>query len=889
MSSVFATTTQVRSRRSRTLAGPSSTLRASGSGSATSQDAWGTLDSTAGPLVALASAPKQIAAASEAAPAVVVCLDPGTTESEASLAAAPLDSVSAWTGLVVGQSLTETILCQEPWVRSRSGVGRDAEEWKENKDGRRDDVTRLTTTGAPQQTSVPRGDRYSLVALDDVVGDEDEEELVCPAQGFSLGLAGAVRPRACGDVDDGDVKSLATEGSAFHRIKRVQLYSGLPAPVTSNPAQSQKYLEEFDSIGTNGTNASRTNELTSSNEGTRDNGTTSSETPKVIHVWTDKYARICDRIPVHGSRAQVFSRLMKLVCRSSDFDRLSRVLKVIHNVEPWYAPLSILGEFHTAEYLETLCRIHREEPPLEALSSAGLVDDCAAFPGLLEYVSAVAGATLRAADALVSGECAIAVNFEGGRHHARASAAKGFCYVGDAQLAIMHLRGDLSQRPLYEMIKLSKRQQSIGRNAPDQRDASEFGETDESTHFASPNRKRFRRILYIDTDIHHGDGVEAAFGPDDEVCTLSVHRYGPGYFPGTGRHSAGPSPTPISTNDQFGHIRREIGSVAELDALAAQSSMRWVLNFPLPPQVPDALYIPLVCAAVRLAKKHFEPDAVVWTIGADALECDKLSSGPDGSQGLRLSVPGLVTVLSECLTILGRRMPILVLGGGGYHPGSTSRLRCLVLARLAQEAMRRAETSGHARQESWHCPLMMYTPVRSAEDLARQPHQQHGPDMALVPHTPLYNAATIHNCSQTHACEVTQDDSEDVTSFLREFGPCYTLTGPVTSNSAKVLGALDAFRFSESGPTQKQETSSTRVQTLRKTITHIADEYTGIADAVERIWLEVKGRVLGYIQGRGDGASKASAETNRHKANQYDFIEYAWPDEAEDEGEFRDE
>lgn len=40
-------------------------------------------------------------------------------------------------------------------------------------------------------------------------------------------------------------------------------------------------------------------------------------------------------------------------------------------------------------------------------------------------------------------------------------------------------------------------------------------------------------MLYIDIDIHHGDGVEEAFYTTDRVMTVSFHKYGE-YFPGTG-------------------------------------------------------------------------------------------------------------------------------------------------------------------------------------------------------------------------------------------------------------------------------------------------------------------------------------------------------------------
>ena len=83
------------------------------------------------------------------------------------------------------------------------------------------------------------------------------------------------------------------------------------------------------------------------------------------------------------------------------------------------------------------------------------------------------------------GESDIAINWAGGLHHAKKSEASGFCYINDLVLAILELL------------------------------------------------KYHARVLYIDIDIHHGDGVEEAFYTTDRVMTVSFHKYGE-YFPGTG-------------------------------------------------------------------------------------------------------------------------------------------------------------------------------------------------------------------------------------------------------------------------------------------------------------------------------------------------------------------
>ena len=46
--------------------------------------------------------------------------------------------------------------------------------------------------------------------------------------------------------------------------------------------------------------------------------------------------------------------------------------------------------------------------------------------------------------------------------------------------------------------------------------------------------RRHQRVLYIDIDIHHGDGVEEAFYTANRVMTVSFHKFGDFFFPGTG-------------------------------------------------------------------------------------------------------------------------------------------------------------------------------------------------------------------------------------------------------------------------------------------------------------------------------------------------------------------
>ena len=105
--------------------------------------------------------------------------------------------------------------------------------------------------------------------------------------------------------------------------------------------------------------------------------------------------------------------------------------------------------------------------------------------GLYEFCQLSAGGSVASAVKLNKQAADIAINWAGGLHHAKKSEASGFCYVNDIVLAILELL------------------------------------------------KYHQRVLYIDIDIHHGDGVEEAFYTTDRVMTVSFHKYGE-YFPGTG-------------------------------------------------------------------------------------------------------------------------------------------------------------------------------------------------------------------------------------------------------------------------------------------------------------------------------------------------------------------
>ncbi|CAL9131277.1 unnamed protein product [Musa textilis] len=217
--------------------------------------------------------------------------------------------------------------------------------------------------------------------------------------------------------------------------------------------------------------------------------------------------------------------------------------------------------------------------------------DCPIFEGLFQFCQASAGGSIGAAVKINRGDADIAINWAGGLHHAKKCEASGFCYVNDIVLGIL------------ELLKFH------------------------------------RRVLYVDIDIHHGDGVEEAFFTTDRVMTVSFHKYADrNYFPGTG------------------HIK-DVGF---------GQGMYYALNVPLNDGMDDENFRGLFRPIIQKVMEIYQPDAVVLQCGADSLAGDRLGS-------FNLSVKGH----ADCLRYLRSfNVPMMVLGGGGYTMCNVARCWC---------------------------------------------------------------------------------------------------------------------------------------------------------------------------------------------------------------------
>lgn len=247
-----------------------------------------------------------------------------------------------------------------------------------------------------------------------------------------------------------------------------------------------------------------------------------------------------------------------------------------------------LTRFHSDDYIEFLRMITPEnmEEYAKQLHRFNVGEDCPVFDGLYQFCQKSAGGSIGGAQKLNAKECDIAINWAGGLHHAKKGEASGFCYVNDIVLAILELL------------------------------------------------KHHQRVLYIDIDIHHGDGVEEAFYLTDRVMTLSFHKFGD-YFPGTGDV-------------------RDIG---------AGQGKHHALNFPLKDGVNDETFESIFNPIVAAVMTHYRPEAVVIQCGADSLAGDRLGC-------FNLSIKGHGQAVSFVKSF---NLPTLVLGGGGYTIRNVSR------------------------------------------------------------------------------------------------------------------------------------------------------------------------------------------------------------------------
>ena len=241
----------------------------------------------------------------------------------------------------------------------------------------------------------------------------------------------------------------------------------------------------------------------------------------------------------------------KRILLTKDLLEQMNVLTKREVVKPRVATENELALFHSKTYIDVVKRASNGNISAEEGKQFGLgTEDTPIFPDMHEASRLLVGGSLTAVDAVLNGEYQHALNLGGGLHHGFKRRASGFCIYNDGAIAIKYIR---------EKFNL--------------------------------------KVLYIDTDAHHGDGVQEAFYDDPNVCTVSIHETGRYLFPGTG-----------NVNER-----------------GLKEGYGYSFNIPLDAYTQDESFIHLYESALTKIAAFFKPDIIVTQNGVDAHVYDPLT------------------------------------------------------------------------------------------------------------------------------------------------------------------------------------------------------------------------------------------------------------------------
>jgi acetoin utilization protein AcuC len=266
---------------------------------------------------------------------------------------------------------------------------------------------------------------------------------------------------------------------------------------------------------------------------------------------------------------------------------------------PRRAARDALALAHSERYL-TVVRLLSRGALIPDLFSYGLgTGDNPVFPGMYEASALAVGGTVLAVDLVAEGRADVAFNIGGGLHHAHRERAAGFCVFNDPAIGIEHF----------------------------------------------VRRRPGTKVVYIDIDAHHGDGVEEVFYERRDVLTISLHESGHYLFPGSGF----------------------------VESIGEGEGRGFSVNLPLPPGTHDAAYLRAFEQVVPPLLEAFAPDLVVTQLGIDSHFADPLTH-------LQLTLRGYAEVVSRLRQLSPRWVAV---GGGGYNMDVVPRAWTIAFASMA--------------------------------------------------------------------------------------------------------------------------------------------------------------------------------------------------------------
>lgn len=255
-------------------------------------------------------------------------------------------------------------------------------------------------------------------------------------------------------------------------------------------------------------------------------------------------------------------------------------------VAPRTATEAELLAVHSREYLDAVRRFSGGADKAGAGRWGLGTDDTPIFSGMHDITALVSGATIRAAELVMRGEVTRAFSICGGLHHAHRDRASGFCVYSDLAAAIAWIR-----------------------------------------------REHGGKVMYIDYDAHHGDGVQGIFYDDPDVLTLSLHESGRYLFPGTGF----------------------------VDELGDGDGYGYSLNVPLEPFTEDDSWLDIHRKLIPEVMEAYRPDVVILQSGCDGHALDPLTH-LRASTKLYEETTRIVCEAAD--RVCGGR--VIATGGGGY-------------------------------------------------------------------------------------------------------------------------------------------------------------------------------------------------------------------------------
>ncbi|WP_455286146.1 acetoin utilization protein AcuC [[Eubacterium] cellulosolvens] len=315
--------------------------------------------------------------------------------------------------------------------------------------------------------------------------------------------------------------------------------------------------------------------------------------PRLAYVYSDEFLKYD-----FGRGHPLKPIRLKLAYELSRAKRLFKD-QTITVLPPRVASEEEVRLFHSEDYVNLVKKLSKV--------GHGLLDlgDTPAFKGVYEVSAMTVGASLNAIDAVMNGRADHGMNISGGLHHAHEDRASGFCVFNDPAVSIVYLK----------------------------------------------EKYHLKKVMYMDMDAHHGDGVMYGFYADAGVLDVDFHEDARYLFPGTGYTS--------ETGEKEGEGLK--------------------VNIPVPPGTGDEVYLTGFREIVPTLVRAYKPEFILVQCGADSHADDLLAHLKLTTQTYEEIITTLHRLAHEVAS--GR---MVAFGGGGYDPANVARCWTVVAAALGE-------------------------------------------------------------------------------------------------------------------------------------------------------------------------------------------------------------